>query len=92
MSFSRSLAVSTVLGVNWASEATKDTRAGITYCGAASSTMRASAPTTRRPACMVGRKNVMYTSPRSIRLTRGLRGVHTPGCATRYWTRPRGGA
>ena len=44
ISFSRSLAVSTVLGVNWATSATKDTWAGITYCGAASSTSRTSVP------------------------------------------------
>ena len=44
ISFSRSLAVSTVFGVNWASEAMNDTRAGITYCGAASSTSRTSDP------------------------------------------------
>ena len=37
----------------------KVTLAGITYCGAASSTRRTSAPMATRPACAVGRKNVM---------------------------------
>src|SRR5581483_710748 len=89
MSFWRSSLVSTVLGVNWATSATKVTLAGIRYCGAASSTMRASLPIMTRPACAVGRKNVMNTSPRSTRLrTRPPAESTSPGWATRYCTRP----
>ncbi len=59
VSFCRSSAVSTVLGVNWATSATKVTLAGMTNCGAASSTSRTSAPSLTRPAQSVGRKKVM---------------------------------
>ena len=58
-SFCRSLAVSTVFGVNWASDATYEMRAGNTYAGAASSTSRASPPTASRPTMVSGRKTVM---------------------------------
>ncbi len=59
ISFCRSVAVSTVFGVNCAVLDTYDTRAGITYSGAASSTIRTSAPSGTRPTTVSGRKNVM---------------------------------
>ena len=59
MSFSRSVRVSTSLGVNCARGDTNDTAAGITSDGAASRTMRPSDPMTARPASSVGRKMVM---------------------------------
>src|SRR4029079_9747227 len=55
ISFSRSSAVSTLFGVNWASVATKLTVAGTTYCGNGSRIIRASSPSASRPACSAGR-------------------------------------
>ena len=57
--FSRSRAVSTCLGVNCASAATKVTLAGMTYSGAASRTMRASAAH-RQPAGLIGRQEDLH--------------------------------
>ncbi len=59
ISFCRSSAVSTVLGVNCATSATNVALAGITYCGAASSTRRTSAADRRRarPARSAGRRS-----------------------------------
>mmetsp|Transcript_32976 Transcript_32976/g.77337 ORF Transcript_32976/g.77337 Transcript_32976/m.77337 type:complete len:391 (-) Transcript_32976:501-1673(-) len=59
ISFWRSLAVSTVLGVNCAVLATKDTLAGMTRPGAASSTRRTSLPRASRPATASGTKKLM---------------------------------
>src|SRR5262249_15610006 len=59
ISFSRSSAVSTLFGVNWASVATKLIVAGTTYCGNGSQTMRASSPSESLPACAAGKYIVM---------------------------------
>ena len=89
VSFWRSSAVSTVLGVNWATLATKLTLAGMTNWGTASSTIRTSAPTATWPATLSGRKKVMYTSLRLTRFsTRPPAPRTSPGSATRYCTRP----
>ena len=61
-SFSRSEAVSTWRGVNCASDATKDTRAGIGRSGCASSRIRASAPMRTLPASRAGRNSVSVMS------------------------------
>ena len=55
ISLSRSLRVSTCLGVNWASGATKLTFARAAYSGAMSKTMRASAPILTFTASWAGR-------------------------------------
>src|SRR5262245_19241666 len=55
INFSRSSAVSTLFGVNWASDATKLTVAGITYCGIGSRIRRASSPSASDPAWAAGR-------------------------------------
>ena len=93
ISLSRSLAVSTNFGVNCASAAMKETRAGMVNSGAASSTIRASSPRPMRPTSRVGRKIVMKTSERSSKVTiRPPEPSTAPGCESLYSTRPATGA